>query len=245
MIASENGHALDTDTISKNLSTYLNLETPENYSASYRTSIIKPKWSTKDVKKVNTIITGFSTSFVSSTPRGKNIKIAASRLNNRFLYLGDSISFLDVLYQDEDGKSYETSNGFLNGKVVPAVGGGICQVSTTAYSAFLFAGILPTTRYPHSMTVSYSPLGLDAALSVGGKDLVVKNTLNAPLLIKAKVSGNRLTIRLKSYKNVLNGYHYQPRSVQLSPTMAKAYLDVYKDGKKVKTIFLSKDEYLK
>ena len=154
-----------------------------------------------------------------------------------------TISFLDVLYDDSDGKAYEKSGAYFKGEIVQATGGGICQVSSTAYATFLFAGIIPEKRYPHSIPVSYAPLGLDAALSVGGKDLQIKNTLDAPILIQAKTKNGRLNIYLKSYKNALHGYRYKPKSVELSKRAAKSYLEVYKGKKKVKTIFLSKDKY--
>ena len=86
-------------------------------------------------------------------------------------------------------------------------------------------------------------MGLDAALSVGGKDLLVKNTLKSPILISARTKGNVLNIHIKSYRNALNGYRYKPRAEQISKKKAKSYLDVYRKGKKVKTIFLSKDKY--
>lgn len=245
IIASEAGHCLDTTKIYKELTNYLNKKTLEDYSATYQTSTISPTWTAKQLKRVNTIISSYSTSFGSTTPRGTNIRIAASRLNNHFLLPGKSISFLDVLYDESDGKTYKKSGSYFKGKVVQATGGGICQVSTTAYGTFLFAGIIPTKRYPHSIPVSYSPLGLDAALSVGGKDLQIRNTLDVPILILARTKGNRLTVQIKSYKNALKGYRYQPKAVKLSSLKAKAYLDVYKNGKKKKTILLSKDSYKK
>ena len=243
LIASEQGHRLDTEAIQTSLTAYLNKPTADNYSASYRTSAIEPDWSTEEVKKVTLVISRYSTFFVPANPRGANIRIAASRLDNTFLLPGESVSFLDILYDDSDGKSYKKSGAFFKGKVIQAEGGGICQVSTTAYGATLLAGIIPVKRYPHSMPVSYSPLGLDAALSVGGKDLQIKNTLDVPILFQAKTKGSRLTIQIKSCKNALKGFRYRPRAEKISDKKAKSYLDVYKKGKKKKTIFLSEDHY--
>lgn len=243
IIAAEPSHHLNTDRIYEKLKGYLNTKTNENYTASYKTKTGSPEWTTKKIKRASHIICSYSTSFSPSSPRGTNIKIATSRLNNRFLLPDETISFLDVLYDDSDGKTYEKSGAYFKGEVVQATGGGICQVSSTAYATFLFAGIIPEKRYPHSIPVSYAPLGLDAALSVGGKDLQIKNTLDAPILIQAKTKNGRLNIYLKSYKNALHGYRYKPKSVELSKRTAKSYLEVYKGKKKVKTIFLSKDKY--
>lgn len=240
---SRQGHVLDTEKIQSDLTGYLKRATTDNFSASYTTTKTEPRWSSDDLKKVNTVISSYSTSFNSGSPRGANIRIAASRLDNHFLLPGESLSFLDVLYDESDGKTYQKSGAIFKGEIVQAKGGGICQVSTTAYASFLFAGIIPTKRFPHSLPVSYAPMGLDAALSVGGKDLLVKNTLKSPILISARTKGNVLNIHIKSYRNALNGYRYKPRAEQISKKKAKSYLDVYRKGKKVKTIFLSKDKY--
>lgn len=88
-------------------------------------------------------------------------------------------------------------------------------------------------------------MGLDAALSVGGKDLIVKNTLDVPLLILAKAKNGTLAVAIQSYGNALNGYTYKPRAKQLSSLKASAYLDVYSGKKKVKTISLGTDRYTK
>ena len=50
-------------------------------------------------------------------------------------------------------------------------------------------------------------------------------------------------LEVKSYKNALKGYQYKPRAVQLSSVSAKAYLDIYKGKKKVKSILLHTDKY--
>lgn len=239
------GRVLDTEEIAKGLRTYLNRQTTHNYSASYQTEQVEPEWYPKDLKKVNTLIARYTTDFNNSTARGYNIRLAASRLNGTCLLPGEKISFLDVLYEDDDGKSYQKSAAYFKGKVVQAEGGGICQVSTTAYHTFLLAGIIPEKRYPHSMPVSYAKLGLDAALSVGGKDLVIENTLNVPILILSKARNGTLAVAIQSYKDALGGYIYKPRAKKISELEAESFLDVYKGKTKEKTISLSHDTYEK
>lgn len=239
------GRALDTEEIARGLRTYLNRETTHHYSASYQTERVEPEWHSQDLKKVNTLIARYTTNYNNATPRGGNIHLAASRLNSTCLLPGEKISFLDVLYDDIDGKSYRKSSAYFKGRVVQAEGGGICQVSTTAYHTFLLAGIIPETRYPHSVPVGYARLGLDAALSVGGKDLVIENTLEVPILILSQAKNGTLAVAIQSYQNALNGYTYKPRTRQISSLEAKAFLDVYRGKTRVKTISLSHDVYQK
>lgn len=240
---SKPGEVLDTETIASELRTYLNRQTTKNFSGAYQTSKVSPVWKEDDLRKVNTLIARYTTNFKNSTARGYNIRLAATRLNGICLLPGESISFLDTLYDKSDKKSYKKSGAYLNGEVVQAEGGGICQVSTTAYHTFLLAGITPEKRYPHSMPVGYAKLGLDAALSVGGKDLVIKNTLDVPILILSQAKSGTLAVAIQSYKDALKGYTYKPRAEKVSDLEANAYLDVYKGKNKERTIALSHDVY--
>ena len=239
------GDVLDTETIASELRTYLDRQTTKNFSGAYRTSHVDPVWKEDDLRKVNTLIARYTTTFKDNSSRGYNIHLAATRLNGICLLPGESISFLDTLYDKSDKKSYKKSGAYLDGEVVQAEGGGICQVSTTAYHTFLLAGIIPEKRYPHSMPVGYAKLGLDAALSVGGKDLVVKNTLDVPILILSQSKSGTLAVAIQSYKDALKGYTYKPRAERISDVEANSYLDVYKGKTKEKTITLSHDVYQK
>lgn len=237
------GQDLDLKTIRSGLKKYLNQESAEDYYAAYETTVVRPVWTKKDLRKVNTVISRFATTFVPTSERGHNIKVGASRINGTCLLPGESVSFDQVVHDDSDGQSFRKAGSYLRGQVVQTEGGGICQISTTAYNAILRTGILPEKRYPHSMPVHYVPLGLDAAISEGVKDLLVKNTLDVPILILAKVKGNQLVFSIKSYKGALKGYTYKPRAVILSSLSAKAYLDVYQKGRKQKSILLHTDRY--
>ena len=95
------------------------------------------------------------------------------------------------------------------------------------------------------MPVGYTRLGLDAALSVGGKDLVIENTLEVPILILSQAKNGTLAVAIQSYQDALNGYTYKPRARQISALEAKAFLDVYRGKTKIKTIPLSHDVYQK
>jgi len=239
----EEGRELELKKIKKKLKKYLNSDSRKNYKAEYTTTAVKPEWRKKDLEKVDTVISEFSTTFVSSSSRGYNIQVGASRINNTCLLPGERVSFDQVIHDNSDGRGFQAAGSYLNGQVVQTEGGGICQVSTTAYNAILRAGILPAARLPHSMPVHYVPLGLDAAISAGYKDLLVENTLDVPILIKAFTNGNTITFQIVSYKGALKGYSYQPRAVQLSSLKAEAYLDIYKDGELKETKLLHTDTY--
>lgn len=237
------GRVLKTKELKKDLKAYLAGMDKGNYEASYSTEVVEPTWFPKDLKKVNTVISSFTTSFISTTSRGHNIQVGASRINGICLLPGEKASFDQIVHDNSDGQYFMEAGSYLNGQTVQTKGGGICQISTTAYNALLRAGILPSKRYPHSMPVHYVPLGLDAAISEGVKDLEVTNTLDVPIVIKMFTKGNSLTAQVVSYQGALKGFSYQPRAVALSSTRAKAYLDTYKKGKRISSMLLHTDTY--
>ena len=242
----KNGRVLDTTQIAKELTEYLDSNETEDFNKNYQTSPVKAQVKASYLKKIDTKIGSFSTSFIATNTRGKNIGIAASRIDGTLLKPKERVSFLDALYDDSDGKSYGKSGGFLNNKVVQVEGGGICQVSTTAYDALLTAGIIPVERYPHTCKVSYTKPGLDAALAVGTKDLVVEDTLDVPIFIRAQVDGGKLTVEVYSYKDAKGGLTYKPRTVTGDdPMTVESFLDVYRGEEKIKTKKLSVDTYKK
>ena len=100
-----------------------------------------------------------------------NIALAASKLNGAVIKPDEVFSFNTAV---GDGSA---ANGFLIGRVLyqDAVayepGGGICQVSSTLFNAMLLSGFTIIERHRHSNPVRYTPLGLDATIRYGKKDL--------------------------------------------------------------------------
>ncbi len=135
-----------------------------------------------------------------------NIALAAGKLNGFVIGPGEVFSFNRVV---GDGSA---ANGFLTGRVLYQdtvayeSGGGICQVSSTLYNALLLAGCSITERYRHSRPVRYVPLGLDATIRYGKKDLRMKNLHSHPLYIFASMNDRSLSIVIKSEKNLQNLY---------------------------------------
>ncbi|MBR6228998.1 MAG: VanW family protein [Eubacterium sp.] len=242
----KNGQVLDTSRIAEDLKDYLDSDETADFSEKYETKVVEAQVKASYLKKIDTPIGSFSTYFIPTNVRGKNIALAASRIDGKLLKPEEEVSFLEALYDDSDGKSYGKAGGFLNNKVVQVEGGGICQVSITAYDAFLLAGIIPTQRFPHMCMVSYVPAGMDAALAVGTKDLVVKNTLEYPLLIRAKTNSGKLQVSIYSYKKAKDGKTYKMRAESEKGSLTvDSYLDVYKGKTKLESIHLATDTYKK
>lgn len=166
----------------------------------------------------------------SSAARINNIRISAERMNGYVLASGASAS-LDVIFgRRTAANGYMSAGVYSGGKLVSGIGGGICQVSSTAYNALMNAGITVTMRYPHSSPVSYLPLGTDAAISAGTKDLQFRNDYAHPVIFETAVVGNNVTISVYVQPGDMNGITYELWAEKTGSFSANTYQNVYANG---------------
>ena len=90
---------------------------------------------------------------------------------------------------------YKPAPVIIDGELLPGIGGGVCQVSTTLYNAVLLAGLEVLSRSPHSIPITYVPLGRDAAVAYDYMDLTFRNNSPYGVLLSARIDENRLTIK--------------------------------------------------
>ena len=139
-----------------------------------------------DATTLTLIASGTSTYYHSSAARRVNISNAAARINGAVVANGENFSFLDNL------GGISTQNGFVTGLIISAgrtvdgLGGGVCQVSTTAFRALYQAGLPVVERNQHAYRVGYyePQVGFEAAVYDPGKDLKFRNDTGGPVLIK-------------------------------------------------------------
>jgi len=170
--------------------------------------VITPAVSSKDLNSLGIkerIGTGTSTFQGSSPERATNIRVAANLLNGSVVPSGGTFSFLQAM------GGIDEAHGFVEGYVIAAertqrgVGGGVCQVSTTAFRAAFWSGVEITERNPHSYRVGWyeaggEPVGFDAAVFDPGVDLKFVNNTPGYILVEAVVSSDTLAINFYGTK---------------------------------------------
>jgi len=137
----------------------------------------------------------------STAARINNIRVGASKYNGIIVRLGEEFSFNQYL------GPVDAAHGFVPELVIkpegatPEFGGGLCQVSTTAFRAAFFGGLPITQRRNHSYAVHYyewiaddQPLavGLDATIYAPYQDMKFVNDTPGAILIWTRVEGKRL-----------------------------------------------------
>ncbi len=127
-----------------------------------------------------------------------NIALASRKLDGCVVAPGAAFSFNDTVGEGSAREGYASGRVLYRDYVAEEPGGGICQVSSTAFMAFLRAGFEIVSRHRHSQPVAYARPGLDATIKYGKKNLVMKNPWPFPVTVRAGVSGESLTVSLRA-----------------------------------------------
>lgn len=144
---------------------------------------------------MNHLMGAFTTYFdPSDENRTENIRIAARTLDGMVLAPKEEFSFNRTVGPRIESEGYREAPVIIDGELVPDIGGGVCQVSSTLYNAVLLAGLKVTHRIPHSIPSTYVPLGFDAAVAYDFIDFRFANSTENPVLIRAKVDHDRVIL---------------------------------------------------
>lgn len=198
-VADEKGIAVDIekslDIFSQLFSDNLSPQAGQEISLAY--TIVEPQVKSKDVNNfgINTLI-GEGRSNFKGSPSGRihNIKVATARYEGLLLAPGEEFSFVDVLGPVDGEHGYLPELVIKQDKTEPEFGGGICQVSTTAFRAAIYSGLEITARKNHAYPVSYyNPQGMDATIYIPRPDLRFKNNTSGYILFQTKIEGTELT----------------------------------------------------
>lgn len=177
----------------------------------------------------------YTTYFNAWASRGTNIKLCAESINGIVIQPGEEFSFNDNRDEATIEAGYKEATVFINGKAVPGIGGGVCQVSSTLYVASLYADMDITERHNHGLRVSYVDIAWDATVYSGSLDFKFKNNTDYPIRVEAFTEGGALTIRLVGTKTT-------DKSVSLYSEVTKT-TDKYIYAKLYKTVTENGESY--
>lgn len=142
-------------------------------------------------------ISTFTTDYAATNkPRVNNIHTLADALDGTLIPPGGTFSFNQTVGERTAAKGYQEANAIVNGKLVPQLGGGICQVNTTLFNSVFFSGLPVVERKNHSQYISHYPTGRDATVSWGGPDFKFKNDTENWVLVATGYSNSTVTISL-------------------------------------------------
>ncbi len=197
IIPGEIGLEVDIETVSHATARALTSESER--VVELRTRAKQPELTTEDAEAmgIEVRLATYTTHYSSSNaPRVNNIHTLADSLDGAIVPPGEVFSFNRTAGKRTAEAGYQEAGTIVNGRLVPTLGGGICQVGTTFFNTVFFAGVEVVERYNHSFYISHYPTGRDATVSWGGPDLKFRNDTDHHLLIDASYTNSSVTISL-------------------------------------------------
>lgn len=136
------------------------------------------------IKEVVTV--GESVFTGSPINRRHNIAVGVAKFNGHIIPKDSIFSFVEVLGPVNQYTGYRKELVIQGDETLPDYGGGLCQVSSTAYRGPWEYGLPIVQRKNHSYAVSYySPQGTDATIYPPNVDMKFKNDTPGALLIQS------------------------------------------------------------
>jgi len=134
-----------------------------------------------------------------------NFSKASKLITQHIIMPGELFSFWRSI--GNPNKQFQKGRTIQNGKIIEEAGGGLCQVSGIMYHLSLISGLTILERFNHSVDIyteesRFCPLGTDAAIVYGYKDLRIANPHSFPIQFKLGVHGNLLKIELCSIEPI-------------------------------------------
>jgi vancomycin resistance protein YoaR len=139
----------------------------------------------------------------SSEARVRNIRVSAERFHGVVVPPGAVFSFNEFLGPVTAEAGFEDSLIIRGDRTAVGIGGGVCQVSTTAFRAAFFGGYEIVERWAHGYRVSWyetgSGPGLDATIYTPDVDFKFRNDTERYLLIQTYTDQEAGTLAFRFY----------------------------------------------
>ena len=164
-----------------------------------------------------------TTSYAWSTAeRINNIQLAASKLDGLILLPGEDFSYNGTVGQRTWEAGFRIAKAYADGQEVEALGGGICQVSSTLYCATMYAQLKTLSRTNHYFKVGYIDYGLDATVSWGQPDFKFRNSRDFPIALHAYTNPDEETLTVEIWGTDTDG-----TTIRLRHNSAEVYDEEY------------------
>lgn len=130
-----------------------------------------------------------------------NLKKAIELIESVHIMPNEIFSFCNIIGNTTASKGYVASRSLTENNISETIGGGICQISGLIYYISLIGNLEILERHNHSTDIyddetRFTPLGSDATIVYGYKDLKIKNNTKGPINFKFHLNNDKVTIQL-------------------------------------------------
>jgi vancomycin resistance protein YoaR len=144
----------------------------------------------------------------STAARRRNIQVATANFHGIVIAPGEEFSFNQWLGDVSAETGYEQGLIIVGNQTITGVGGGVCQVATTAFQTAFYGGYPILERVEHAYRVGYyeegEGPGLDATVYEPIVDFRFLNDTPYYLLIETYYDANNSTLTWKFYSTSMN-----------------------------------------
>jgi vancomycin resistance protein YoaR len=171
---------------------------PAARRAEVRVAEAQPKTTTEDLRKlgISGLVGSYETVFGGIANRIHNVELVSHLIDGKRIAPGAVFSFNGATGDRTSAKGFLEAPVIINGELQTALGGGVCQVSTTVFNAAFEAGLPILERTNHALYISHYPLGRDATVDYPDVDLKFKNDTDHWLLLRTFVTPSTLKVLL-------------------------------------------------
>jgi len=131
-----------------------------------------------------------------------NLRLGAAAVDASVIGPGERWSFWHRVGRPAARRGFVHGRNLVDGRLVAQAGGGLCQLSGILHHLALVAGLAVDERHAHSIDIyreedRFTPLGADATVVWGVKDLRLRNPHPFPVSLSCALDGTRLVARLR------------------------------------------------
>lgn len=172
-------------------------------------------------------VSTFTTSFTGglSSARSKNIVQAAKEVDGAIVKPGETFSLNSHTGPRGYAEGYHDAPVIVDGKLVPGVGGGVSQFTTTLFNASYYAGMTDVEHKPHSYYFTRYPAVIESTIFYPSLDFKFRNDTPYGVLIDTSYTSDSITVSMwstKYYDSVKTEYSAkrnvtEPKTVRLDP----------------------------
>jgi vancomycin resistance protein VanW len=139
--------------------------------------------------------------------KSHNLRLAIAQLEEVAIQPGEIFSYWHWVGEPSVARGYCEGRALIGNQLRTTVGGGLCQLSGAIYYLALRAGLTALERYPHSQDIytpetRFTPLGSDATVVYGYKDLRFCNTLDVAICFRFELTETRLAVHICATQSI-------------------------------------------
>jgi vancomycin resistance protein YoaR len=202
IVAGAEGTAVDLNAMAPSLLDVLRSTSERSLAATVTKA--EPEQSADDLgklgvkEKVSTFTTKFTGGLGSS--RSQNIVQAAKQVEGTLVLPGETFSLNKHTGERSYKQGYRDAPVILGGKLVPGVGGGVSQFTTTLFNATYYAGLKDVEHKPHSYYFDRYPAVIESTIFYPDLDFKFKNDSPHGVLLDTSWTSNSITVSVWSTK---------------------------------------------